>query len=180
MIVFFGISGSGKGTQAEILAKKLGCPIVTTGDILRRNADNPAIKAATDAGKLVPDEITLQLLDAELARIEADKKEFILDGSPRSPRQSQWLDEKIKAGQVKPTALINFKLTSDEALTRLKLRARHDDTDDSIKRRFDFYLTSVIPAMEYLVKQGYKLIDVDANQPVEKVAADISAALGLE
>lgn len=179
MIVFFGISGSGKGTQAEILAKKLNCPIVTTGDILRRNADNPDIKAATDAGKLVPDEITLGLLDQELARIEADKKEFILDGSPRSPRQSQWLDEKVKSGQVKLTALINFKLSSEEALKRLKLRARHDDTDASINQRFNFYLTSVIPALEYLKKQGYKLIEVEADQPVEKVAEDIAKALGL-
>lgn len=180
MIVFFGISGSGKGTQAEILAKKLNCPIVTTGDILRQNATNPAIKAATDAGQLVPDSITLGLLDQELARIEADKKEFILDGSPRSIRQSEWLDQKVKSGQVKLTALINFKLSSEEALKRLKLRARHDDTDDSINQRFNFYLTSVIPAMEYLKKQGYKLVDVDGNQSVEKVAEDISKSLGLE
>lgn len=180
MIVFFGISGSGKGTQAELLAKKLGCPIVTTGDILRRNGDNPQIKAATDAGQLVPDDITLGLLDAELARIEADKKEFILDGSPRSVRQSQWLDEKIKSGQAKLTALVNFKLTSEEALKRLKLRARHDDTDQSINQRFNFYLTSVIPALEYLKKQGYKLVDIDGNQPVEKVAEDITKALGVE
>lgn len=179
MIVFFGISGSGKGTQAELLAKKLGCPIVTTGDILRRNGDNPQIKAATDAGQLVPDDITLGLLDAELARIEADKKEFILDGSPRSVRQSQWLDEKIKSGQAKLTALVNFKLTSEEALKRLKLRARHDDTDQSINQRFNFYLTSVIPALEYLKKQGYKLVDIDGNQPVEKVAEDIAKALGV-
>lgn len=180
MIVFFGISGSGKGTQAEILAKKLNCPIVTTGDILRRNADNPAIKAATDAGQLVPDDITLGLLDQELSRIKADTEEFILDGSPRSVRQSEWLDQKVKNGQVKLTALINFKLTSEEAQKRLKLRARHDDTDDSINQRFNFYLTSVIPAMEYLVKQGYKLIEIDGNQPVEQVAAEISKALGLE
>lgn len=177
MIVLFGIAGSGKGTQAEILAKRLNCPVVTTGDILRKNHDNPAVKAATDAGRLVDDTITLSLLEAELDNIGADN-EFILDGSPRTLTQAKWLANKIKDDQVKLTAIIHIKLSPEEALKRLRLRARHDDTEDSIQGRFRFYQDSVMPAMNYLAEQGYKVIEVDGNQSIEQVATDIKAELG--
>src|SRR3989338_1385811 len=179
MIVLFGIAGSGKGTQAEILAKRLNCPIVTTGDILRKNQANPAVKAATEAGKLVPDEITLSLLEQELSSIGADGNEFILDGSPRTLNQAKWLAERIKKGQIRLTPLIHIKLSKDEALKRLKLRARHDDTEASIQGRFNFYQNSVIPALNYMKAQGYKVIEIDSEQSVESVAAKIDKALGL-
>ncbi|OGL35420.1 hypothetical protein A3F65_01585 [Candidatus Saccharibacteria bacterium RIFCSPHIGHO2_12_FULL_47_16b] len=179
MIVLFGIAGSGKGTQAEILAKRLNCPIVTTGDILRKNQANPAVKAATEAGKLVPDEITLSLLEQELSSIGADGNEFILDGSPRTLTQAKWLAERIKNGQIRLTAIIHIKLSKDEALKRLKLRARHDDTEASIQGRFNFYQNSVIPALNYMKAQGYKVIEIDGEQSVESVAAKIDKALGL-
>lgn len=178
MIVLFGIAGSGKGTQAEILAKRLSCPIVTTGDILRKNRDNPEVKTATEAGKLVPDEITLSLLDKELQAIGADGNEFILDGSPRTLTQAKWVAAKINNGQIRLTAIIHINLSKNEALKRLKLRARHDDTEASIQGRFKFYQDSVIPALNYLKQQGYKVIEVDGNQAIEKVTADIEAALG--
>lgn len=179
MIVLFGIAGSGKGTQAEILAKRLNCPIVTTGDILRKNRDNPAVKAATEAGKLVPDEITLSLLEQEIQAIGADSKEFILDGSPRTLTQAKWVAEKVSSGQISLTATLHIKLSKDEALNRLKLRARHDDTEASIQGRFKFYQDSVIPALDYLKEQGYEVIEIDGDQTVEQVASDIKSALGL-
>ena len=177
MIVLFGIAGSGKGTQAEIIAKRLNCPVVTTGDILRKNHDNPAVRQATEAGRLVEDNITLSLLEAELERIGKDN-EFILDGSPRTLAQAKWLDEKIKNGQVKLSAIIHIKLSKEEALKRLRLRARHDDTEESIQKRFGFYQDSVMPALNYLAKQGCRVIEIDGNQSVEQVAADIEEALG--
>lgn len=177
MIVFFGIAGSGKGTQAEILAKNLNCPVVTTGDILRQNSHNPDVKAATEAGVLVSDDITLPLLEQEFKRIGANGSEFILDGSPRNLRQAQWLVEKIKSGQVKLTALIHIKLPPEEALKRLKQRARHDDTDQTIAERFKFYQDSVMPTLDYLTSQGYGIIEINGNQPIEKVATDIEKAL---
>lgn len=178
MIVLFGIAGSGKGTQAEIIAQRLDCPIVTTGDILRKNADMPEIKAATEAGVLVDDDITLSLLDKEFEHIEAERKEFILDGSPRSLRQAEWLDQKIKEGRVELTAIIHLNLSKEAALKRLKLRARDDDTEASINKRFEFYGKSVLPALNYLAQQGYKTIEIDGDQPVGVIADQIKQKLG--
>lgn len=177
MVIFFGIAGSGKGTQAEILSKQLNAPIVATGDILRDNRDNPDVKAAVESGVLVSDEILLGLLDQEFKKIGADKSEFILDGSPRSVNQAKWLADKIKAGELKLTAIIHLKLTKEKALERLKLRARHDDSDDVIAKRLKFYYDSVIPGLEYLRTAGYEIIDIDGDQSVEEVAKQIQLAL---
>lgn len=177
MILLFGIAGSGKGTQAEILSKELNIPIIATGDILRDNRDNPDVKAAVESGVLVSDDILLGLLEAEFKKISADKNEFILDGSPRSVNQAKWLADKIKSGELKLTAIIHLKLAKEKALERLKLRARHDDSDDVIAKRLEFYYDSVIPGMEYLRQAGYSVTEIDGDQSVEEVAKQIQLAL---
>ena len=177
MIILVGIAGSGKGTQAELLAKKLNCPIVSTGDLLRNNQDKSEVKAALDSGVLVGDEILLPLLEAEFSKIGANKKEFMLDGTPRNVKQAKWLMGKIKKGELKFTAIIHFLLNEQTALERLKTRARHDDSDEAIHGRFKFYRQSVLPAVDYFRDQGLKVHDVDASKTPEVVAADVEATL---
>lgn len=179
MIILFGIAGSGKGTQAQLLKERLNIPIVTSGDILRRNRDNPQVKAAVEAGVLVTDDILLPLLEKEFSKIGADQNEFILDGSPRSLDQAKWLDGKIKKGELKLTGLIHIKLPKDKAIERLKLRGRHDDVEQAINARLKFYEHSVLPGLEYLKRQGFKVMEVDGDQTVEGVATQIQAALKL-
>lgn len=177
MIVLFGIAGSGKGTQAEILAKHLNCPIVSTGDLLRQNKDNPKVKAAIDSGVLVGDDVLLPLLESEFKKIAADKDEFILDGTPRNTKQAQWLVAKIKKGELKLTAIIHLLLSEEAALQRLHARARHDDSEDIIEGRFKFYEDSVLPAIDYLKRQGFEVTETDGSQSVETVATQIQSAL---
>lgn len=177
MIVLFGIAGSGKGTQAELLSTLLNAPIVATGDILRQNRDNPDVKAAVESGILVSDDILLGLLESEFIKIGADQNEFILDGSPRSINQAKWLAEKIKTGELKLTAIIHLKLSKEKALERLKLRARHDDSEDVIAKRLEFYYDSVLPGLEYLQRSGFEVSEIDGDQSVEAVARQIQAAL---
>lgn len=177
MIVLFGIAGSGKGTQAELLSARLNAPIVATGDILRQNRDNPDVKAAVESGILVSDDILLKLLEAEFKKIGAEKNEFILDGSPRSINQAKWLAEKIKSGDLKLTAIIHLKLSKEKALERLKLRGRHDDNQDAMVKRVEFYYDSVLPGLEYLQQSGFEVSEIDGDQSVEDVAKQIQAVL---
>src|SRR5437016_1190355 len=135
MIVLLGIVGSGKGTQAQILAKRLDCPIITTGDILRSQRDDPRVKAAVDNGALVTDDVLLPMLEDEFKRIGADKNEFILDGTPRNVEQAGWLVNKVKKGEIKLRAVIHLNLSLDAALKRLQLRGRHDDNEATINER---------------------------------------------
>ncbi len=177
MIVLFGIAGSGKGTQAEILAGELDCPIISTGDLLRQNRGNPKVKAATDAGVLVSDGILLPLLESEFRKIGVDKNEFILDGTPRNVAQASWLADKVKGGELKLTAIIHILLSKEAAQTRLKLRGRHDDSEELINERFKFYEQSVIPAINYLAGQGLKITEIDGNQSIEEVFKQIQKVL---
>ncbi|MBI2589152.1 nucleoside monophosphate kinase [Candidatus Saccharibacteria bacterium] len=177
MIILFGIAGSGKGTQSELLSKRLNAPMVTSGDILRQNRHNPQVKVAVESGVLVPDSILLPLLEKEFINIGADKNEFILDGSPRSLNQAKWLAEKIKKGELKLTGIIHIRLPKDQAVKRLKLRARHDDNQQAINKRLKFYEDSVLPGLEYLKGCGFEVIEVDGGRSIEDVAAQIQAAL---
>lgn len=173
MIVFFGIAGSGKGTQADRLSKHTGWPTISSGEVLRQNQDNPTIKTALEAGKLVDDKELLPLLEKQFAKIGADKNEFILDGTPRNLDQARWLAQKIKAGQLKLTAIIHIKLSQESALGRLKSRGRHDDDETAIAGRFKFYEQSAVPAMQYLKSQGYQIDEISGEGTPEEVQAAV-------
>ena len=175
MILFFGNVGSGKGTQAKLLAERLNYPTISTGQLLRSSSD-PKIKAVLDSGKLVNNEILCPLLEKELKRIRADKNEFILDGFPRRVNQAKWLVDKIRRGELKFSVALCLNLTEETALERLKLRGRHDDTPIGIRQRFAEYETSVVPTIEYLQSQGFKVIEIDGNRSIEKVSASIQKA----
>lgn len=172
-----GIAGSGKGTQAALLAKRTGWPALSSGEVLRRNMSDPGIKARLDAGQLVSDEELFPLLEAEFNKIGASQNEFILDGTPRNVNQSRWLVQKIKTGQLKLTAIIHIKLSRQSALKRLQLRSRHDDKRSAIAGRFKFYEQSVIPAIRYFEKKGCKVDEVDGEGSPEEVETSIRKVL---
>src|SRR5258708_1934894 len=131
MIILFGAIGSGKTEQGERLAKRLNCPRVSTSQLLRREADPKHLQQIAE-GNLVSDQDILDLLGPELGKIGADKNEFILDGSPRSIPQAEWLVDQIKSGQVKFTAIIYLKVPVDMVIERLMKRGRADDKEGII------------------------------------------------
>ncbi|MEK7562025.1 MAG: nucleoside monophosphate kinase [Patescibacteria group bacterium] len=177
MVIFFGIAGSGKGTQAALLSKRMGWPTLSSGEVMRRNLDNPAIKAKVESGQLVGDEELKPLLEREFRKLGADKHEFILDGTPRNVEQARWLDQKIKGGELRLTAIIHINLSEQTALERLGSRGRHDDDSGAIKGRFKFYEKSVVPAMSYLKSQGYKIDEISGEATPAEVEASIQRVL---
>lgn len=177
MIILFGNIGSGKGTQAELLAKKLNCQTLSSGEILRQYKDRQDIQVSIAKGELVADGILLPLVEAEIKKATSAHPEVILDGFPRNIQQTQWLIDKVNQGEIHITAVIHLVLSKDAAMQRLLNRQRSDDTQEGINQRFSEYEQKVLPAIEYLKNAGFKIKEINADQSVEAVAKDIEESL---
>lgn len=178
-LVLLGPPGAGKGTQAEKLAEKLGIPQISTGELFRRNIDNGTklgleAKRYLDAGDLVPSELTNQLVDDRLDDPDAAGG-FILDGYPRSVEQAKALHEMLERRGTDIDAVVEFRVSQDELLQRLKARGRADDTEDVILNRMKVYRDETAPLLEYYSSQ---LKTVDAVGSMDEVFARALQALG--
>ena len=178
-IVLLGPPGAGKGTQAEKLAEKLGIPQISTGDLFRQNIGDGTklgleAKRYLDAGDLVPAELTNQLVDDRLDQADAANG-FILDGYPRSVAQAQALHEMLERRGTDIDAVVEFRVSEDELLERLKGRGRADDTEDVIRNRMKVYRDETAPLLEYYSEE---LKTVDAVGSVDEVFARALHALG--
>jgi len=178
MIVFMGLAGSGKSTMGQLLAAHLKCPWVSTGNLLRQSMDK-ATQEQMLRGEIISDEQTLEVLDREFRRISAHDNQFVLDGTPRTMRQAKWLAEKDKNGELKINGIIHLISTKETAKARLLSRRRPDDHEQAISERFREYEDSIVPILDYLASEGYKVHAIDAEQKPEQVEADIEKALGV-
>ncbi|HEU4360080.1 MAG TPA: adenylate kinase [Mycobacterium sp.] len=182
-VVLLGPPGAGKGTQAQKLAEKLGIPQISTGELFRDNIENGTTlgleaKRYLDAGDLVPSELTNQLVDDRLNHSDAADG-FILDGYPRSLEQAKALHRMLQRRGTDIDAVVEFRVTQEELLQRLKGRGRADDTDDVILNRMKVYRDETAPLLEYYGDQlegGLKA--VDAIGTVDEVFARALQALG--
>jgi adenylate kinase len=178
-IVLLGPPGAGKGTQAQKLAEKLGIPHISTGDLFRYNISNETqlgleAKKYLDAGDLVPAKLTNALVDDRLNDADAADG-FILDGFPRSVEQAETLREMLAARNTKLDAVLEFRVSEDELLSRLKSRGRADDTDDVILNRMKVYRDETAPLLDFY--QG-ELKTVDAVGSLDEVFARALRSLG--
>ena len=178
-LVLLGPPGAGKGTQAEKLAEKLEIPQISTGELFRRNIDKGTklgleAKRYLDAGDLVPSDLTNQLVDDRLDDPDAVNG-FILDGYPRSLEQAKALHEMLERRGTDIDAVLEFRVSQDELLLRLKARGRADDTDDVILNRMKVYRDETAPLLEYYRDE---LKTVDAVGSVDEVVARALQALG--
>ncbi len=178
MIIFLGLAGSGKSTQGQLLAAQLQCPWISTGNLLRQKMDSETQEEMLE-GKIVDDKRTLEVLDAEFKRIHADKSGFVLDGSPRTMVQAQWLVKKANAGEIKIRAIVHLKVSPQVAKQRLLARKRPDDHDSAIAERFREYEDNILPIVDYLKQQGLAVYEIDGNQPPQAVDKDILRALSI-
>ena len=178
-VVLLGPPGAGKGTQAEKLAEKLGIPQISTGELFRNNIENGTklgleAKRYLDAGDLVPSDLTNQLVDDRLKDPDASNG-FILDGYPRSLEQAKALHEMLDRRGTDIDTVLEFRVSQDQLLQRLKGRGRADDTDEVILNRMKVYRDETAPLLEYYHAQ---LKTVDAVGTVDEVFARALQALG--
>ena len=121
-IIFFGAPGAGKGTQAEIVSKKLDIPTISTGNIISEAIKNGtemglSAKSYIDAGKLVPDEVVIGIIKDRLDKDDC-KNGFILDGFPRTIPQAKALDEM----GVKIDVVLNIEVSDEDIVNRMSGR----------------------------------------------------------
>ncbi|HEX9668604.1 MAG TPA: adenylate kinase [Thermoanaerobaculia bacterium] len=180
-LVLIGPPGSGKGTQAQILADQLGVPAISTGEMLRA-----AVAAGSDLGKrvrrqmsgggLVDDPTMAELVRERLARPDAAEG-FLLDGYPRTEGQAATLEEILAGrGQSLDGALL-IEVPEEELEQRMAGRGREDDDQGVARARLEVYRETNPRLVGYYQRQGL-LREVDGHQPIERVTLDILAALG--
>ncbi|HIZ18105.1 MAG TPA: adenylate kinase [Candidatus Olsenella stercoravium] len=206
-IVLLGAPGAGKGTQAQKLVAEFGLAHISTGDLLRAAIKEGSklgkkAKGYMDEGKLVPDDLVIDLVKE---RLEADdaQKGFILDGFPRNTAQAVTLDSELAAMgrtldaallvSVEPAVIVE-RLSSRRTCRSCGYTApagvdtcprcggemyqRDDDKPETIQHRLDVYQSQTAPLVEYY--RGHSILkEVDGDRPVDEVYADVKVLLGL-
>ncbi|WP_203136325.1 adenylate kinase [Microbacterium sp. JZ31] len=183
-LLIVGPQGSGKGTQGARIAEAFGIPVVSTGDIFRANIKEGTdlgkqVKAITDAGDLVPDEITFAIVRERLEQPDAADG-FLLDGFPRNVAQVALLDEFLGGRGDALDAVIELDVPREESLQRISLRAqsegRSDDTEAAIAHRLDIYERETAPILA--VYRTREVVDtIDGVGSLDEITARIIAAL---
>ena len=181
-IIFFGPPGSGKGTQAKLLAKELDILHLSTGDILRdklRDGDSLSLKLKEimSSGNLVSDEILNQIIANKLISKECSDG-FILDGYPRTISQSDFLLSFFKRNSLILDVIFNFKidfkLVEERIMLRSKQEQRSDDNIDVIKTRLNKYTKETYPVSQFFSENfSQNFFTIDASQEVSKIQKEL-------
>lgn len=166
-LILLGPPGSGKGTQAKLLANHFNLKHISSGQLLRGAAKaDPKIQAILDSGDLVPFSIVLSVIEPFLTN------SFILDGTPRDQDQAKQLDSHFKDQGVTINHVIYYDLPDEEGTKRLLSRAqienRSDDTPEVIKERYRVYHELTAPVINHYKAQG-RLLTIDARPDVETI-----------
>ena len=183
-LLVLGPQGAGKGTQAKRIADEYGLPHISTGEMFR-----DAIAAQTDlgkqvepllaAGRLVPDDVTIELIRERLGEAGAGQG-FVLDGFPRNLAQAEALDETLSEIGRALDAILFFDLPDDVATDRLLSRGaeenRLDDTPEVIAERLRTYHEQTEPIVEHYRVTG-RLVPLHADRAVDEVWSQIQDAL---
>jgi len=185
-ILLMGPPGAGKGTQAVVLAERLGVPHISTGDIFRANVAGGTplgleAKRYMDAGDYVPDSVTNDMVRDRLGQDDA-RNGFLLDGYPRTLAQVDELDAMLAGNDSRLDRVVELMADLDEVVARLLNRAveqgRADDTEDVIRRRLEVYTEQTAPLTAVYSQRGL-LAQVDGMGAVADVTARILDELGI-
>ena len=175
--VLFGKPGSGKGTQAEHLSEKYKLYHISTGDLFRKNISqntNLGLLAQSymDKGELVPDEVTIKMLENEIKE-NPQSKGFLFDGFPRTIAQAESLDKFLKSIDMQINATIALDVDEEELISRIidrgKTSNRSDDQDiEKIQNRFKEYNMKTSTLSKYY-KDQKKFFEVDGSGTVDEI-----------
>jgi adenylate kinase len=177
-LLLVGPPGAGKGTQAAVLSEKLSIPHISTGELFRAHIDDEtdlgrSVKHYLDAGQLVPDEVTNQLVIERLGDPDIEAG-FLLDGFPRNIGQADVLGKHLAEADRKLDAVVQLHVDEDVVVNRLLARGRADDNEDVIRHRQGIYRSETAPLLDY-----YRdiLVTVDGVGEVGEVTDRILNAL---
>lgn len=175
-IILIGIQGSGKSTQGNLISEKYHLRYLSSGHIFREIAKEHTkigryVKETMNAGYLIPDEKTLEIVEEYLKKPEY-KNDFILDGFPRTCTQAKKFSQKIDK-------VFYLKVTDKEALWRLSYRndtIREDETLKALRKRIELFHKVTEPVLDYYRRKKI-LVEIDGEQEIKKVFQDISKHL---
>ena len=176
-IIIFGKPGSGKGTQADFLKNKYDLYHISTGDLFRKNITTETklgleAKSYLDNGDLVPDTVTIKMLENEVL-LNKDVKGYVFDGFPRTLNQAESLDFFLESINLNINATIALDVSEDELISRLlergKITNRSDDQDvDKIKNRFNEYNNKTSILINFYKNQD-KFYSVDGKGSIDDI-----------
>ena len=184
-LLIVGPQGSGKGTQGVRVAEAFGIPVVSTGDIFRANIKGGTelglkVKAITDAGNLVPDDVTGEIVSDRLSQDDATSAGFLLDGYPRNAAQVTYLDNFLAGSGASLDAVILLDVPREESLARIteraKIEGRSDDTEEAVAKRLDIYESETAPIVDTYAARGI-LDRIDGVGSLDEITERIFAAL---
>ncbi|WP_459211040.1 adenylate kinase [Aquimarina rhabdastrellae] len=184
-LVLFGPPGAGKGTQANVLKEKYELKHISTGDVFRYNIKNATelgtlAKSYIDKGQLVPDEVTIKMLNEEVEK-NPEAKGFIFDGFPRTEAQAEALKELLESKGSQVNAMVALEVDDEVLVERLlergKTSGRADDADESvIRNRIKVYYNETAILKEYYEKED-KYFGVDGVGSIEDITARLSEVI---
>jgi adenylate kinase len=182
-LLVLGPQGAGKGTQAKRISAEYGIPHVSTGDMFRALDESTElgrkVKAIMNAGELVPDEVTIAMIEDRLNASDAASG-FVLDGFPRNLAQAEALDAMLSGIGRGLDAILFFNVPDEvgmgRALKRAEQEGRSDDTPAVIAKRLDVYHSETEPIVEHYRTTG-KLVPLHAERSIPEVWNEISESL---
>lgn len=176
--IFLGPPGAGKGTQAEKLSETFNLPHISTGVMLRDHVENETelglvAKDILNKGNLVSDDLVTAMLIERIGKPDCDNG-AILDGFPRTIAQA----ESLEIDDLKIKNVILFEVNEEELVKRMLDRGREDDTEESIKVRFEVYKKETAPLVDYYSNKGV-LNSVNAFGEIDDIFNEISKFMKL-
>ena len=184
-LVLFGPPGAGKGTQAARLVEKYHLVHLSTGDIFRSNIKEGTdlgqlAKSYIDKGALVPDEVTIGMLEAEV-NSNSNAKGFIFDGFPRTSAQAEALDAFLSSKGTEVSSMLALEVDENELITRLlergKSSGRADDQDAGIiKNRIQIYENETAVLKTYYANQN-KFFGIEGVGSIESITLGLCKAI---
>ncbi len=176
-LIIFGPPGVGKGTQAELLSKKMNLFHFSTGNYLRdltlRDTElGKKVKNILDRGELVPDDVMNEIISDALRNNIKDKG-FILDGYPRTVNQAIALEDILKSLNLQDIIIIYLNVNDEEILKRLLLRGRSDDSEEIIKKRLIIYKETTSKVLDYYKENGKKIIEINGIGEINEINENI-------